>query len=54
MGVLSKVTDALECHRDDAIVAKRGLRLLGLLAEADENKVDVASALRRVFSSISL
>ena len=54
MGVLSRVRDALEAHRHDAFVAEVGFRLLGLLAEADENKVDVASALRRVFSPASL
>ena len=54
MDVLSRVRDALETLRDDDVVAERGLDLLGLLAEADENKVDVASALRRVFSSASL
>jgi hypothetical protein len=54
MGVLSRVTDALEANRDDEVVARRGLRLLGLLAEADENKVHVASALRRMFSPTSL
>ena len=54
MGVLSRVTDALEVHRDDDVVAECGLHFLGLLAEADENKVDVASALRRVFPSTSL
>jgi hypothetical protein len=48
MRVLSRVRDALECHRDNNAVARRGLRLLGLLAEAEENKVDVDSALRRV------
>ena len=45
MGVLSRVRDALESRRDDDVVAERGLDLLGLLAEADENKVNVASAL---------
>ncbi len=54
MGVLSRVRDMLETLRDDDVVAERGLHLLGLLAEADENKVDVDSALRRVFSSASL
>jgi hypothetical protein len=43
MGVLSRVRDALESRRDDDVVAERGLDLLGLLAEADENKVNVAS-----------
>jgi hypothetical protein len=54
MGVLSRVRDALEAHRDDDVVAERGLRLLGLLAEADDNKVNVASALSRVFLPASL
>jgi hypothetical protein len=45
MGVLSRVRDALETRRDDDVVAERGLDLLGLLAEADDNKVNVASAL---------
>ncbi len=54
IGVLSRVRDALETHRDDDVVAECGLHLLGLLAEVDESKVDVASALRRVLSPTSL